>query len=118
MQPILEYELAISLLLTQKIYKEFSMKQFMTLSAFVLSAACLCVNTQSFAGQSATNQITQGAEDVANGAVKGTENVLKGTGNAIKGAAEGVGQATKKGINTIEKGTQDFLGTNKSKKSN
>ena len=96
------------------------MKQFMTLSAFFLSAACLCVHTQTFAAQSTANQVTQGAEDVVQGTVNAADNIIKGTGRAVgnvvdgtekaaKRVGKGVRQTTKKGFITIEKGTEDLF---------
>jgi len=85
------------------------MKKFMTLSAFFLSAACISVHTPSFAERTATQQVTDGTENVVKGTIKGGRNVIRGTGKAAKGAAQGVGDATKAGVDAVGQGTQDLI---------
>lgn len=96
------------------------MKQNMTISALFLSAACICVNTQSLAASSTdtstTQKIEQGTENAVKKTAEGTKNVLEGTGKAIEHVAKGVGKATTDGFHAIEKGTKDMFEGSKAKK--
>ncbi len=106
------------------------MKQFMTLSAFFLSAACICANTQSFASnmnhsddglvQSTVNQTGKIARDTVTDTEQatkhvgeGAENVLNKAGKAIDGVARGISKATTDSFHAIEKGTKDVINNNK-----
>ena len=76
------------------------MKQFMTLSAFFLSAACICANTQSFASnmshsdddlvQSTANETGKMASDTVTGTERATKNVGKGAENVLNSAGKAI----------------------------
>lgn len=67
------------------------MKQFMTVSALFLSAACLCAHTPSFAKSL--------VDDVSNT----TSRAVNKTGEAVKNVAEDAAQLTKDGVKAAKK---------------
>ena len=71
------------------------MKQFMTLSAMVLSAACLTVNTQSFAADG-LNDMANGVKEVGNGVMKTTKGAATTTIEAAKSVGKGVSNGADK----------------------
>jgi len=65
------------------------MKQFMSLSALFLSAACLCAHTPSFASNG-THDMEQGAKSVGTGTGKVVNGVVRTTEGLFKATIDGV----------------------------
>ena len=98
------------------------MKQFMTLSAFVLSAACICANTQSFASTShqTNDNIVTDSENLGNQAVRDSEktmgtigsdskNVLNKAAKGIEGVAKGISNMAVSGVRAIDNSTKNMM---------
>lgn len=87
------------------------MKQFMTASAFFLSAACLCVHSPSFAeAQSSTNAFVKGTNAVVSGSADVAKAVVNGGVTAVSGAAKGTASGIDQIVQGVQKGTNKILG--------
>lgn len=89
------------------------MKQFMSISALFLSAACLCVHSPSFAS-SGPNDVQQGVEKMATG----TGKVLKGAGDASAGVIKTTGSGLEKIGQSLKNGWDKMTNTLSGKSSN
>lgn len=71
------------------------MKQFMSLSALILSAACLCAHTPSFASSS-LDKAGQATGEVVGGTVGATGDLVKGVGNGLHRIGDAITSGFKK----------------------
>lgn len=88
------------------------MKQFMTASAFFLSAACLCVHSPSFAQSqsSTTNKVVNGTNAVIGVTADVAKSVVNGGATAVSGAAKGTASGIDQIVQGVKKGTDRMLG--------
>ena len=93
------------------------MKQFMSLSALFLGAACLCAHTPSFASNSDTlNKAGQTTGAVVGGTVNAAGDVVQSAGNGLQKIGDSIKKAFNKLTHSGNKSPKNTTNSNRSSK--